>query len=34
VELFIGFGRYVSREKVKRDSKAFVTSLADVPALI
>jgi phosphoserine phosphatase len=34
VELFIGFGRYVSRKKVKRDSKAFVTSLADVPALI
>jgi phosphoserine phosphatase len=34
VDLFVGFGGYVSREKVKREAKAFVTSLASIPALI
>ena len=30
VDLFIGFGGYVAREKVRRGSPAFVTSLADI----
>jgi len=34
VDLFVGFGRYTTREKVKRESAAFITRLADLPALI
>lgn len=34
VDLFVGFGGYVTREKVKREAKAFVTSLAAIPALL
>ena len=34
VDLFVGFGRYVSRERVKREAGKFVTSLADVPGLV
>jgi len=30
VDLFVGFGRYVAREKVKRESAAFITSLEDL----
>jgi phosphoserine phosphatase len=34
VDLFVGYGGFVTREKVKRESKAFVTSLASIPALL
>jgi len=34
VDLFIGFGGFATRERVKRESPAFVTSLASVPALL
>jgi phosphoserine phosphatase len=34
VDLFIGYGGFVSREKVRRGSAAFVTSLSAVPALL
>jgi phosphoserine phosphatase len=34
VDLFVGYGGYVSRDKVKREAKAFVTSLASIPALL
>jgi phosphoserine phosphatase len=34
VDLFIGYGGYVSREKVRKGAAAFVTSLAEVPALV
>ncbi len=34
VDLFVGFGRYATREKVKREAAAFVTSLSSVPALV
>jgi phosphoserine phosphatase len=34
VDLFVGFGGYVTREKVKLEAKAFVTSLAAIPALL
>jgi phosphoserine phosphatase len=34
VDLFIGYGGYVAREKVRREAKAFVTSLASIPALL
>jgi phosphoserine phosphatase len=34
VDLFIGFGGFATRERVKRESPAFVTSLASVPALV
>jgi phosphoserine phosphatase len=34
VDLFIGYGGYVAREKVKREAKAFVTSLGSIPALL
>ena len=33
-DLFIGFGRFVTRERVKREAAAFVTSLAEIPALV
>ena len=34
VDLFVGFGRYVAREKVRRDSAAFIMRLADLNPLI
>jgi phosphoserine phosphatase len=34
VDLFVGFGGYVTRQKVKLEAKAFVTSLAAIPALL
>lgn len=34
VDLFIGFGRYVAREKVRNQSRSFAFSLAEIPALI
>jgi phosphoserine phosphatase len=34
VDLFVGFGGFVTRERVKREAAAFVTSLASVPALV
>jgi len=34
VDLFVGFGRYMAREKVKRESAAFITRLDDLTALI
>jgi phosphoserine phosphatase len=34
VDLFIGFGGFVTRERLKREAAAFVTSLASVPALV
>jgi phosphoserine phosphatase len=34
VDLFIGFGGYAARERVKREAKAFVTSLACVRPLV
>jgi phosphoserine phosphatase len=34
VDLFVGYGGFASREKVKQGAAAFVTSLAAVPALV
>ncbi|MFH1499111.1 MAG: HAD-IB family phosphatase [Verrucomicrobiota bacterium] len=34
VDLFIGFGRYVAREKVRAGAARFVTSLAQIPGLL
>jgi phosphoserine phosphatase len=34
VDLFIGFGRYVAREKVRAGAARFVHSLAEIPELI
>jgi phosphoserine phosphatase len=34
VDLFVGFGGFVAREKVRQGSAAFVTSLGAVPALV
>jgi phosphoserine phosphatase len=34
VDLFIGYGGFVARDRVKREAGAFVTSLASIPALI
>ncbi len=34
VDLFIGYGGFTARERVKKEAKAFVTSLAEVPALL
>jgi phosphoserine phosphatase len=34
VDLFVGFGRYVARPKVRANAAAFITSLADLPALL
>jgi phosphoserine phosphatase len=34
VDLFVGFGRYVSRQKVRLESAAFITRLAELPPLI
>lgn len=34
VDLFVGFGRYVAREKVKRESAMFITSLAELAKVL
>jgi phosphoserine phosphatase len=34
VDLFVGFGGFIVRERVKREAEAFVTSLASIPALL
>ncbi|MGA2015893.1 MAG: HAD-IB family phosphatase [Opitutaceae bacterium] len=34
VDLFVGFGGFVARERIRREAAAFVTSLASVPALV
>lgn len=34
VDLFVGFGRYVAREKVRQGASAFITRLADLPGVI
>jgi phosphoserine phosphatase len=34
VDLFVGFGGFATRQKVKREAAAFITSLAAVPALV
>ena len=34
VELFVGFGRYVERAKVKAGAHVFIHSLAELPALL
>lgn len=34
VDLFIGFGRYVAREKVRASAARFVLSLNEIPALV
>jgi phosphoserine phosphatase len=34
VDLFVGYGGFVSREKVKRESGAFVTAFSAVPPLV
>jgi phosphoserine phosphatase len=34
VDLFVGFGGYTARERVKREATAFVTSLAAVTSLV
>jgi phosphoserine phosphatase len=34
VDLFVGFGRYVAREKVKAGAAVFIHSLAELPALL
>jgi phosphoserine phosphatase len=34
VDLFVGFGRYVTRERVKREADHFIDSLASLPALL
>lgn len=34
VDLFIGFGRYVVREKVRAGAASFVTALEQIPALL
>jgi phosphoserine phosphatase len=34
VDLFVGFGRYTERAKVKAGAKAYIHSLSDLPALL
>jgi len=34
VDLFIGFGGFTARERVRREAAAFVTSLSEVPGLV
>jgi phosphoserine phosphatase len=34
VDLFIGFGRYMAREKVRQQAQAFAFSLAEIPRLL
>ncbi len=34
VDLFVGFGRYMAREKVRAGAAAFVHALEEIPALL
>jgi phosphoserine phosphatase len=34
VDLFIGFGGFVTRDKVRREAGKFVTSLSAIPSLV
>jgi phosphoserine phosphatase len=34
VDLFVGFGRYVARERVRREAGVFVTSLDEILKLL
>lgn len=34
VDLFVGFGRYTAREKVKREATRFIHGLAELPAIL
>jgi phosphoserine phosphatase len=34
VDLFVGFGRYVAREKVRQQAHAFAFSLSEIPPLV
>lgn len=34
VDLFVGFGRYMTREKVRRESAAYIMGLGELPGLI
>lgn len=34
VDLFVGFGRYVTRERVKREADHFIVSLGELPPLL
>ena len=34
VDRFVGFGRYLAREKVRAGADAFIYSLADLPPLL
>ena len=34
VDLFVGFGRYVARAKVKQEARAFITALSQLPGLL
>ena len=34
VDLFVGFGRYFERSKVKAEARAYIHSLAELPALL
>jgi phosphoserine phosphatase len=34
VDLFVGFGRYVARERVQREAGMFITSLDELPAAL
>jgi phosphoserine phosphatase len=34
VDLFVGFGRYVAREKVRQQARAFAFSLSEIPPLV
>ncbi len=34
VDLFVGFGRYVAREKVKANAHHFITALSELPPLL
>jgi phosphoserine phosphatase len=33
-DLFVGFGRYVTRDRVRREADHFINSLADLPGLL
>jgi phosphoserine phosphatase len=34
VDLFVGYGGYVARERVRREARAFITRLSELPALL
>ena len=34
VDLFVGFGRYTAREKVRREASAFITRMGELPPLM